>query len=144
MRVEALLKTSLVVLLLSAVLAAPGVSAQEITKPIRYTWIATSCEAWNCAAAALVLANGDKGVIVLPTNVDSRPWVILRRVEEGSIYIPDDEPFGCEVFSTVSEATSHFDAMDTCRAPLIVNVPDGRALVTSLNQCSAQKRRAAR
>ena len=138
------MKTSLAVLLLFAALAAPLASAEEITKPIRYTWIATSCEAWNCAAAALVLANGNKGVMVLPTNVDSRPWVILRRVEEGSIYIPEDEPFGCDVFSTVSQATSHFDSLEACRSAVIVNVPDGRAVVTSLNKCGTPKRRAVR
>lgn len=138
------MKPSVAFLLLFATLAAPIASAEQITKPIRYTWIATSCEAWNCAAAALVLANGDKGVMVLPTSVASRPWVILRRVEEGSIFIPEDEPFGCQVFTTVSQATSHFDSLDACRSPVIVNVPDGRAVVTSLNKCGTSKQRAVR
>ncbi len=124
--------------------AAANVDAQ-IEKPIRWTWIATSCETWNCAAAALVLANGDKNVIALPTGNDARPWLIVKRVEEGSIYIPEDEPYGCEVFANVTDAGTAFTAMDTCHGPLMMNVPDGRAVVVSLSACGEQtkKRRAA-
>lgn len=110
------------------------------TKPIRYTWIATSCTTWNCAAAALVLANGDKHVIVLPTGREEQPWLILKRVEEGAVYIPDDEPYGCEVFDTVTDATSRFNAITACHGPMILNVPDGRAVVMSLNECAAKRR----
>ena len=118
----------------------------QITKPIRYTWMAQSCTTWNCAAAALVMADGDKHVIVLPTGQEDRPWLILKRVEEGAIVIDEDEPFSCETFTTVSAASSHFSAMDTCHAPLILNVPDGRAVVASLLKCPtlAPKQRAVR
>lgn len=118
-----------------------------LTNPIRYTWIASSCANWNCAAAALVLANGDKHVIVLPTGREQEPWIVLKRVEEGSIYIPDDEPYHCETFTTVDSAASHFAAMDNCHAPLILSVPDGRTVITSLRKCddsSSRKRRATR
>lgn len=121
---------------------APAVSGQ-VTKPVRYTWIATSCETWNCAAAALILADGDQYVVVLPTGQDERPWVILRRVEEGSIFVPDDEPYGCDVFETVTLAASHFMATDACHAPLLLNVPDGRVVVTTLRKCGAESRRRA-
>jgi hypothetical protein len=132
---------------LAIVVSAP-ILAQEtpITNPIRYTWIVTSCATWNCAAAALVMADGDKHVMALPTGREDRPWLILKRVESGSVYIPDDEPFGCEVFPTVGEATAHFDGIDSCRAPMILTVPDGRAVVTSAHECadaSPTKRRAA-
>jgi hypothetical protein len=116
----------------------------QTTNPIRYTWIAQSCQTWNCAAAALVLAAGDNGVIVLPTGRESEPWIILKRVEAGSVYIPDDEPYRCETFETVDSAATAFGAMDTCHAPMILNVPDGRAVVTSLQNCDgsgAKKRR---
>lgn len=119
-------------------LFAAAVNAQ-ITKPIRYTWIATSCTSWNSAAAALVMANGDKHVIVLPTGNEDHPWLILKRVEEGSIYIPDDEPYVCEIFETVTEAGTRFTAMDGCHGPMILNVPDGRAVVLSLNKCDDAK-----
>ena len=117
----------------------------QITKPIRYTWLATSCTTWNCAAAALVMADGDKYVIVLPTGQDDRPWLVLKRIEEGAIVIDEDEPFGCEVFTTVADASLAFDAMETCRGPLILNTPDGRAVVASLLKCPAvPKQRAVR
>jgi hypothetical protein len=139
-----LLMTRLVIVVALVISFATTASAQG-TNPIRYTWIATSCETWNCAAAALVMADGSPDVIVLPTNRDDRPWLILRRVEEGSLFIPEDEPFTCEVFENVTEATSRFTALDGCHAPLILNVPDGRAIVTSLLNCTSggKKRRAA-
>lgn len=115
--------------------AAQADDAPPTTNPIRYTWIVTSCATWNCAAAALVMAGGDKYVITLPTGRDDRPWLILRRVEEGSIYIPPEEPFACEVFDTVDGATNHYDGMDACHAPIVLSVPDGRAVVTSLTDC---------
>jgi hypothetical protein len=129
-------------------MAAAAMSAEPIEKPIRYTWIATSCETWNCAVSALVMADGDKHVITLPTGNEERPWLILKRVEEGSIYIPDDEPFACDVFETLNLATSHMSAMDTCRAPMVLSVPDGRTIVASVADCANSttktKRRAAR
>lgn len=116
----------------------------QVTNPIRYTWIAEACASWNCAAAALVLANGKPNVIVLPTRVDKYPWLVLRRVEEGSFFVPDDAPFRCEVFEATSSAFSRFAAMDHCHAPLILNVPDGRIVVTSLQKCNIVKRRVIR
>lgn len=117
-----------------------------ITKPIRYTWVATSCETWNCAAAALVLANGDKHVLVISTGREEQPWVILRRVEEGSVFIPDEEPYECSVYDSVNTAAIEYGVMDTCHAPLILNVPDGRAVITSLRKCGegTSKKRAVR
>jgi hypothetical protein len=118
-------------------------SAQGVTNPIRYTWIPASCHTWTSAAAALILANGEPNVIVLPTARDDRPWLILRRVEEGSVFVPEDEPFKCEVFDNVTQASLAFASMETCHGPLILNVPDGRAVVASLAKCDgATKRRA--
>lgn len=117
-------------------------SSAQITKPIRYTWIATSCKTWNCATAALVTADGDKYVIALPTGLEERPWLVLRRVEEGSIFIPEDEIYTCEVFDGVPTATSRYSAMDTCHAPMMLSVPDGRAVVLSVDDCKLSRRRA--
>ncbi len=117
--------------------------AQEVTKPIRYTWIVTSCMTWNCAAAALVMANGKPDLIALPTGREERPWLVLKRVEEGSLYIPEDEPFHCVVYPTVADASLNFATMESCHAPMILNVPDGRAVIVSLSNCdSGAKRRA--
>ena len=128
-----------------AILLTPAIAAQT-TKPIRYTWMAESCTSWNCAAAAMVLANGDKYVIVLPTGQEDRPWLILRRMEEGAIVPPENEPFTCNMFNTVVDATSYYTAMDSCHGPLLLNTPDGRAVVASLLQCAnvTPKQRAAR
>lgn len=134
-----ILRTSI----LFIVLCAGFVSAQEATKPIRYTWIVSSCPTWNCAAAALVMANGKADTIALPTGRDERPWLVLKRVEEGSLFIPEDEPFHCEVFSTVADASLNFATLESCHDPMILNVPDGRAVIVSLSTCtSGAKRRA--
>ena len=126
-----------------ALLIVPIARAQT-TNPIRYTWIATSCSTWNCAAGALVLAGGDKYVIALPTGQEERPWVILRRVEAGSVYIPDDEPFHCEVYDDMNVATTSYNALDTCHGAMLLSVPDGKAVLTSLQKCGSLKRRAVR
>lgn len=118
--------------------------AEDITNPIRYTWVVTSCTTWNCAASALILANGEPNVIAVPTNDQDAPWLILRRVEEGSVFIPDDEAFSCDVFSEVASASSHYLAMDACHTPMMLSVPDGRAVVISLRQCGKARRRAVR
>jgi hypothetical protein len=129
--------------LTTLLLAAIAAYAQETTKPIRYTWIAESCASWNCAAAALVLADGSSDVIILPTRDADSPWIVLRRVEEGSIFIPDDEPFLCEVFAGLPDATARFMATTDCHAPLILNLPDGRAAMASLRECGGKSRRRA-
>jgi len=51
----------------------------------------------------LVLANGQYNTIVLPTGNEERPWLILRRVEEGSIFVPETEPYSGGLFSDVGE-----------------------------------------
>ena len=139
-----ILGVALITFCLNNFVTAPA-QAQEVTKPIEYTWIVSSCETWNCAASALVMANGEPNVLVLPTNVPELPWVILRRVEQGSIYIPDTEAFGCDVYSEVNEATSHYSGMDLCRKAMVLTVPDGKSVVVSLQQCdgAGARRRAA-
>lgn len=133
-----------VLMLMIFALAIAAVAEAQITKPVTYTWMVTSCETWNCAAAELVRAGGDKNVIILPTSRQDRPWLVLRRIEEGAIVLPENEPFTCEVFGSVTDASSRFTAMDSCHAPLILNVPDGKALVASLSKCddAAGRRRA--
>lgn len=130
-------------LAVALVIVATTAAAQQATNPIRYTWIVSSCEQWNCAAAALVMANGEPNVITLPTGRQDRPWLILRRVEEGSVFVPEDEPFVCDVFDSVTDAMTRFSTMDSCHGPIILNVPDGRAVIASLSQCGASPRRRA-
>ncbi len=42
------------------VIAFAATAAAQVTSPIRHTWIVTSCKGWNCAAAALVMADGSE------------------------------------------------------------------------------------
>jgi hypothetical protein len=122
------------VLVLALATLATTASA-DFTKPVRYTWIVTSCESWNHAASALVLADGNPNVMALPTGKAERPWVVLKLVEEGSIYLPEEEPYSCEVMQTVAEGSARFDSMDSCHAPMLLSVPDGRSVVISLKEC---------
>ena len=136
-----------IVVALAMLFVAVSSAAQDTTNPIRYTWIVTSCERWNCAAAALVMAEGDPHVIALPTGREDRPWLVLRRVEEGSVFIPEEEPFTCDVFSNVTDASAVFGSMEACHAPLLMNVPDGRVVIASLSKCDdgqTKRRRAVR
>ncbi len=118
-----------------SILTAASASAQ-ITKPIRYTWIVTSVGSWKEAAAALALADGDGSVLAMPSGEESHPWLLLRRVEEGSIFIPDDEPRVCDVYTTMTEASSHYMGMGTCHGAMLLTVPDGRSLVVSVRDCT--------
>ncbi|HUR80128.1 MAG TPA: hypothetical protein VM733_05150 [Thermoanaerobaculia bacterium] len=67
---------------------------------------------------------------------------MLRRVEEGALELDENEPYSCETFDGVSAAAAQFGTIETCHGPMIVNVPDGRALVVSLKNCAPEKRRA--
>lgn len=132
-----------ILLALVTILATASTNAQELTQPIRYTWIATSCEDWHCATSAFMLSAGDSNTIVLPTIHEERPWLILRRVEEGSVFIPEDEPFACEVFEETLDAMSRYDKLIPCHAPTILSVPGGQTVVLSLQKCGPLRRRAA-
>jgi hypothetical protein len=133
-----------VILALAILLPTAVASAQEFTEPIEYTWITTSCETWDCAASAFMMAAGDRNIIVLPTGSVKRPWLVLQRVVKGSIFIPDDEPFSCEVFAQMTDAMTRYNELESCKSPLVMNTLDGRAVVLSLANCEpAGRRRAA-
>lgn len=136
------LTLALVILCVSA-LASATASAQEITKPIRYTWITTACENWDCAASAFMQSGGDGNTIVLPTGTQKHPWLVLRRIEEGSIFIPETEPFTCEVFDKLDGAVTRYSQMAPCHTPTILNTTDGRAVVLSMLKCEDTTRRRA-
>lgn len=123
-------------------LAATSASAQQATNPIRTTWVPTTVTDWQTAASALVASGGDGTVIVLPTGQEAHPWVILRRVEEGSVYVPDSEIHACDVFASPAEAVARFAALDGCRRPMLLVAPDGRQVMLSLRGCDGGRRRA--
>ena len=108
----------------------------QTTNPIRYTWIATSCDTWNCAAAAMIMANGEHHLMALRTNDSERPWLVLKRVEEGSIALPDDEPFACQHFESFNDALAKYGTLEPCLSPMILTVPGNQSVVLSLKACA--------
>jgi hypothetical protein len=115
----------------------------ERSMPVTYTWIATGCRDWNCAAAALAVASGDATVFTVPTSDPDFPWVVLRRVETGSVWVPDDEPFAVDSFTTLGAAVGCISAIDKSRAPLMMTTFDGAKLVVALKPNGAPRRRSA-
>jgi hypothetical protein len=128
-------------LALATVCCSVAASAQDYTSPIRYTWITTSCETWDCASSAFLQSAGDRNTIVMPTGNEKRPWLVLRRVQEGSTYIPETEPFACEVFDKMDGAMTRYSGLAPCHYPTILNVTDGRAVVMSMPTCEPEGRR---
>lgn len=127
------MRTTIVILTLSFVsLAASADPAKGV--PTAYKWLVTPCETWNCAASALVTAAGDPYVIALPTNSTKYGWIVLRRVNGGSYFFPDDAPFRLESFDEPTLAVSRYSALDRTFAPLTVTTPDRRMLVIYLNE----------
>lgn len=100
--------------------------------PLSHEWIATSCETWNCAQAALILANGDPYVFAVPTASTTWKWVVLRRVVSGSFIPSADEPFVLEQFEGMPAAVARFSALDHDTVPMLMSMTDGKAVVLSL------------
>jgi hypothetical protein len=128
MRIKALVLT-----LLLATFAV-GVIAEEVCPcvPLGYVWMATPCDSWNCAASALVMANGDPYVMVLPTTSGIYKWVVVRRVTSGSAGASGDSPFVLERYSNVSEGSSRYSSLQTSAAPMMLTAADGNTLVIYL------------
>lgn len=102
--------------------------------PHETTWIVTHCDTWNCAASAMIVANGDPYVMTMPTSSDSYRWVVVRRVASGSVVVSPDEPFELETFTTASDGATRLGVIDPIRFPMMISTPDGRTLVVSLKE----------
>ena len=96
--------------------------------------MATPCETWNCAASALVLANGDPQTLVLPTTDGKYKWVVVKRLVTGSATISPDAPLLVDRFNTMTDGSARFAALDHAQAPLLVTATDGNVLVVYLRQ----------
>lgn len=116
-------------------LTATAVGAQDPCPcvPVTYEWIATACDTWNCAVSAVIVANGDPHVFPLPTASSDYTWVVLRRIVGGSVIASPDAPFRVDGYSTISEATSHYSAIDPTLQPMLVTAVDGKTLVIARN-----------
>jgi hypothetical protein len=127
------MRTAIVLLTLS--LVSTSLSADPAKgAPTSYQWLVTPCETWNCATSALVTAAGDPYVIALPTTSTKYTWIVLRRVNGGSYFFPDDAPFRLEMFDDASVGVARYSAVDRMQAPLTITTPDHRMLVVYLNQ----------
>jgi len=133
-------------LILAALVAiALPLAAQTAESQPRYKWVATPCDTWGCAVAAMAQANGDPYVIILPTKSALHPWVVVKRMEIGVVDIPGDSAFDAECFGTMGEASARFSAIDTEKMPLLVTSTDGGMIVICLHDSQPQaKKRAVR
>jgi hypothetical protein len=111
--------------------------------PIAHEWVVESCDSWNCAASALVLANGDPHVMAVPAATGDGRWLVVKQVATGSYVPPADAPFVSEAFDGVDGASARFVSVAGDHAPVLLSVPDGKFLVIMLKS-PAQKRKAAR
>jgi hypothetical protein len=107
-----------------------------------FMWLADGCQTWNCAASAMVLANGDPHLLVVPTASNNYKWVVLRRVVSGSVAVSPDAPFVVQSFQSMSDGTANFATIGSDRAPLMMTTADGNVLVISLRE--PERTRAAR
>jgi hypothetical protein len=90
--------------------------------PIGSTWFADGCESWNCAAAAMVLANGDGSVVALPSQDAKFKWVVLRRIPAGAVYVTQENPFQVDVVPSYVQGASLLATMDIRQSPMILTV----------------------
>ena len=95
------------------------------------TWFADACESWNCAASALVLANGDGTVVALPTPDAKYKWLVLRRLPAGAIYVTPENPFQVDVVPSYVEGASMLATMDIRHAPMIVTMGQTILFITT-------------
>jgi hypothetical protein len=115
-------------------------SAQEACPciPISKIWVGAMCDSWNCAAAALITANGDPNVFVVPFGSDDKRWLVVRQVAAGSY--SDESPFNVESFDGVADAAARFAAIASDFHPKMASSADGKFLVISLKQVEARHR----
>ena len=127
-------------LIFGALIAALPLVAQTAESPPRYKWIATPCDTWNCALVAMAQSNGEPSVIILPTKSTAHPWIVLKRMEIGTVDIPEDGPFIAECFGTIGEASARFAETDKEKIPIVVTAPDGAMIVVCLHEEPAKRR----
>ena len=110
--------------------------------PLTKLWTASSCDTWNCAAAALILANGDPMTFTVSTGNTDHPWIIVKQIVSGTATDSPDEPYQLEAFDGFGAAAARFAALDAAAHPQMVSAPDGKLLVLSLRSSALVKKRA--
>jgi hypothetical protein len=132
------MRTLVLIFLISvSLLLVPAVaSPQEVCPcvPLTYQWIVTPCDTWNCAAAATIMANGDRYVLSVPTGSDDFKWVIVRRVVTGSAVVSPNAPFKIDSFESMIEASTRFDSITRELQPMLITSPDRKLLVIARSE----------
>jgi hypothetical protein len=132
-----------VVLIMMLIAVSVGADTTCPCIPREPVWFPSACDTWNCAAAALILGNGDRNVIAVPTGSARHPWIVLRRMVSGAAFISPDEPFRIESFSQLSDAVARFSAIDPQQKPMFVTASDGTVLLIYLQEPEQRQRSAA-
>src|SRR5258708_3043392 len=85
-------------------------SAQQVWPgvPLTRLWIATTCDTWNCAAAQLIMANGDPMTFTISSGNVDHPWVVVRQIVAGSAANVSADPYQLETFDGIATATARF------------------------------------
>ena len=97
--------------------------------PLSYEWTVVPCETWNCAASAMVMANGDKFVLAMPTGSDDFKWVVIKRIVSGTAVSSPDAPFKLDSFDGMDGAFNRFAIISRDLQPLVLTAPDGKVLL---------------
>lgn len=112
--------------------------------PISHLWTVKTCADWNCASTELVLSNGDPQVIAVPTGIDDKRWLVVRRFAAGAAIDNSGDPFELKQFDHMNGAVNAYGAIDGAKKPMLMTAPDGQVLVISLKEPASPKRRATR
>jgi len=111
--------------------------------PLSHSWVITACETWNCAQAAMVLANGDPFVMSMPTNDTKYGWIVARRVVTGTAVTSPDSPYIIESNASFAVAAAQFSILDPNMLPMITTASDGATLLIRLREPAPMSRRRA-
>ena len=123
-----------------------SVGAQQVCPcvPVSHTWTVETCNSWNCAASAMIMAGGDPYVLSMPAPSADGRWLIVKRVAAGSYVANPDAPFLLETFDGADGAGARFVSVSADRGPMLLSVPDGRFVVVMSRDPLPKRRSAAR
>lgn len=139
------MKTVTGLLFVVLLLASTPLLAQTAESQPYYKWVASPCDTWGCAVAAMADGKGDPYVIVLPTKSTAYPWIVLKRMEAGVVELPaGPQVFAVETFGSMLEASIRFGAIEHEKIPILVTTTDGGMLVIQMQGEEPTKRRAVR
>jgi hypothetical protein len=128
-----------------ATLIAGAADAQQACPciPISHVWSVETCQTWNCAASAMIVANGDPYVMSMPAPSDDGRWLVVKRVNAGSYIASPDAPFVLEMFDGADGASARFMSVAADHRPMLLSVPDGKFVVV-MSREALPKRKSAR